>query len=358
MAKLRIGFIGTGKRKDGVGTATEGFFMAYFHWRAYRKLPDVEFVACADINGEYAAEFAQNAGTRSVYTDYKEMVAREKLDLVSICTWPHLHAEMVINCARAGVKAIHCEKPMAATWKEAKEMARVVEECGSRLTINHQRRFGDPYQKLLEIRRSGKIGDLKRMEASCPNLWDWGDHYCDMLQMMNDETPAAWALGQIDFHKGDKWFGMYVEDRGIWHIGYQNGVEAVFMTGPDSRSRPGIRLIGTRGMAEYHWEQPTVRALTDEKKEWEVYEESTGGWDPPSYWEVSYFDSALADVVNSLREGRPTQLRAELALRGHEVAFACYESVRRRGAVTLPIDIEDNPFEQMVASGVLHISRA
>ena len=58
--------------------------------------------------------------------DYHEMLARENLDIVSICTWPHLHAPMVIAAAEAGVRAIHCEKPMAPTWGEARRMVRSV----------------------------------------------------------------------------------------------------------------------------------------------------------------------------------------------------------------------------------------
>lgn len=355
MDKLKVGFIGTGKKTDTVGTADGGYFMAYFHWRAYSKLPGVEFVGCSDIKLELAREFAENTGTKSAYSDYREMIEKEKPDLVSICTWTKQHAELVIGCAEMGVKAIHCEKPLASTWREAQRMVQACKDSGTRLTIDHQRRFGDPYQKLLEIKRSGKIGELKRMEASCPNLWDWGDHYLDMLQMMNDETAGAWALGQLDFNKGDKWFGMFVEDKGIWHIGYQNGVEALFITGPDSKTRPGIRLVGTKGVAEYHWTQPSVRVLTDDTKEWETYEESNGGWDPPSYWEVSWFDRALAEVVNSLREGRKSMLDVYIGIKGHEMAYACYESVRRRGLVTLPIDIEDNPMEHMVESGILCI---
>lgn len=356
MEKIKIGFIGTGKRKDGVGNAADGYFMAYFHWRAYKKLPDVEFVGCADVNRERAVEFAENTGTKTAYTDFRDMIAKEQPDLVSICTWPKQHAEIVIGCAEAGVKAIHCEKPLSSTWEEAQQMMRAVQQYGSRLTLGHQRRFGDPYQKLLQIKQSGRIGELKRMEASCPNLWDWGDHYLDMLQMMNDEVPGAWALGQLDFHKGEQWFGMYVEDKGIWHMGYQNGVEAIFITGPDSKTRPGIRLVGTKGVAEYHWEQPSVRVLADGQSGWETYAESNGGWDPPSYWEVSYFDRALAEVVNSYREGRKSMLDIDVAIRGHEMAYACYESVRRRGLVRLPIEIQDNPLEQMVASGQLCVS--
>jgi predicted dehydrogenase len=355
MEKLKIAFIGTGQPRDGVGTADGGFFMAYFHWRAYKKLPDVEFVGCADVIRERAEEFARRTGTKAVYTDFREMIAKEKPDIVSVTTWTKEHSKIVIALAEVGVPAIHCEKPIASTWAEAQAMLAAVKKSGTRLTIDHQRRFGDQYQKLLHIKKSGQIGELKRMEACCPNLWDWGDHYLDMLQMMNDETPGAWAIGQLDFHKGEKWFGMYVEDKGIWHMGYQNGVEATFITGPDSKTRPGIRLIGTEGMAEYHWTQPNVWLLNNEQKGWQTFQESDGGWEDPSYWEVSFFDRAMAEVVNSFREKRKSMLDADVAIKGHEMAYACFESVRRRGLVCLPVDIQDNPMEDMVASGVLKI---
>jgi UDP-N-acetylglucosamine 3-dehydrogenase len=64
------------------------------------------------------------------------MLAKESLDIVSICLWPHLHAPLVVEAAQAGVKAIHCEKPMAPTWEEAKKMMAICDEQNVQLTFN------------------------------------------------------------------------------------------------------------------------------------------------------------------------------------------------------------------------------
>ena len=62
------------------------------------------------------------------------MLRAEKLDVVSICLWPHLHAEAVIACAKAGVRAVHSEKPMAPTWGEALKLAAAY-PCAAKLWL-------------------------------------------------------------------------------------------------------------------------------------------------------------------------------------------------------------------------------
>ncbi|HIE18502.1 TPA: Gfo/Idh/MocA family oxidoreductase, partial [Candidatus Bathyarchaeota archaeon] len=117
---LRVGIIGTGKRK--VRGDAMGYGMAYKHAEAYVSLGNCRIVACADIVKENAEAFAEVYDVPSIYLDYKEMLSEENLDMVSICTWPRLHSQMVIACAKSGVRAIHCEKPMADTWAGAKRM--------------------------------------------------------------------------------------------------------------------------------------------------------------------------------------------------------------------------------------------
>jgi predicted dehydrogenase len=107
----RVGIIGTGKPWRSAGAT--GFGMAHMHARGYRAAPDAHLVALEDLNLDHARAFQEQHGGDAVYQNYREMLARERLDIVSICTWPHLHAEMVIACAEAGVRAVHCEKPMA-----------------------------------------------------------------------------------------------------------------------------------------------------------------------------------------------------------------------------------------------------
>ena len=124
MAPLRVGIIGTGRKKEKPDVT--GFAMAYRHAAGYQALADTcELVACADIVRENAEAFAHATGIPAdgVFTDYRAMLAAAKLDVVSICTWPHLHAPMAIDCACAGVRAVHCEKPMADSWGSARLMA-------------------------------------------------------------------------------------------------------------------------------------------------------------------------------------------------------------------------------------------
>ena len=73
----------------------------------YTSSPDATIVALTDINLDNARAFQAMHGGERIYTDYQEMLAREQLDIVSICTWPQHHAPMVIAAAEAGVKTIH-----------------------------------------------------------------------------------------------------------------------------------------------------------------------------------------------------------------------------------------------------------
>jgi UDP-N-acetylglucosamine 3-dehydrogenase len=193
MTTFRVGIIGCGRPWKTPGATGAG--MAHEHAQGYKASPDAAIVALADINLDNARAFQDEHGGERIYRDYQEMLAQEALDIVSISTWPHLHAEMVIAAAEAGVRAIHCEKPMAPTWGEAQRMVQVCEEHGAQLTFNHQRRFDSEYRKAKELLKVGRIGNLQRMEGGCPDLFDWGTHWFDMLFFYNDETPAEWVIG-------------------------------------------------------------------------------------------------------------------------------------------------------------------
>ena len=143
MGRFRIGFIGAGNKNKPPDHM--GYAMAYHHAAAYNALDNCELVACADISKENGEAFAEHNGVPNVYLTHGEMLAKEDLDIVSVCVWPKLHAQMVLDCALAGVRAIHCEKPMADTWGASRLMAQECERRGVQLTFNHQRRFGKPF---------------------------------------------------------------------------------------------------------------------------------------------------------------------------------------------------------------------
>lgn len=344
MTQYRVGFIGVGRPRQSEGAT--GFGMAYEHAAGYVQTGRCELAACADINPDNAQAFAAKNGVARTYTDYETMLAEEKLDIVSICTWPHLHAGMTIAAARSGVKAIHCEKPMATTWGEAKEMARVCDAEGVRLTFNHQRRFLQPFQLAKKLAHDGTIGKLQRIEGNCGDLYDWGTHWLDMFFYYNNETPAEWVMGQVDGRRERTTFGVPLESQGLCQFRFADGVHALLETG-QGVPKDGVahRLIGTDGLIEVRWDQPCLRVLGAGHPGWQVIDQ------PDNLHGPDAVQRALADIVDALAAGRESMLSARNALRATEVIFATYESSRRRGRVDLPLTTDDNAFLSMLAAG-------
>lgn len=362
MTRLRVGIIGTGRKKERPDAM--GFAMAYAHADAYQSLSDqCELVACADIVPENAEAFARATGIppEGVFTDYKKMLAESNLDLVSICTWPHLHAPMVIDCAQAQVRAIHCEKPMADSWGAARLMAQECERRGVQLTINHQRRFGGPFRKAKALLTSGEIGDLQRIEIACSNLFDWGTHYIDMAGFYSGDQPAEWVIGQIDYRTQNFVFGAHIENQAIGQWRYTNGVYGFIATGlGEAMLGADNRLIGTDGIIEVavhpnspgakpYTRDPLLRMKRRGSSQWETVD--TDNEDLHSF---AYIGRGLADAIDALQTGREPELSARHALNATEIIFAIYESSRRRGRVDLPLKIHDHPLVTMVQSGDLH----
>ena len=352
MEKLRVGVIGTGKRKPRGDQF--GYAMAYEHGNSFRKLDTCELVACADIVEENAAAFAETYGFAATYTDYRAMLQRERLDIVSICTWMHLHEEMVLAaCGTEGVRAVYCEKPMAYTWGGSKRMAAAAEAAGIQLTFNHQRRYGAPFRIAKELLDAGEVGELVRMECECGNIYDSGTHFIDMFSFFNNETPAKWVLAQVDYRTENLVFGAHCENQQVLLTEYQNGVFGLVMTGAGEARPVGCidKLIGTEGVIEVgmgHGPTDAIRWRSFGHNDWQWPDTGGEGIHGPGF-----IDRAVADAVDCLLTGRKCQLDASNALIATEIIFGAYESSRRRGRIDFPLEIDDNPLVAMVESGDL-----
>lgn len=129
MRDVRIGIIGCGGIANGK------------HMPSLAKLPNVKMVAFCDIIKEKAEAAAKKFGTpdAEVYTDYKELLKDETIEVVHVLTPNKEHSFISIDAMRQG-KHVMCEKPMAKTAAEAREMAKVAKETGKKLTIGYQSR--------------------------------------------------------------------------------------------------------------------------------------------------------------------------------------------------------------------------
>lgn len=364
MGGLTSAFIGTGP--DPETQNNEGFAMAYRHAAAYERA-DVDLIACADIIHENAEVFADYWGIdeENVYEDYERMLGAVNPDIVSVCTPPHTHSDIVVDSARSAVRAIHCEKPMDRTWKAVKRMVAVCEEEGVRLTFNHQRRFGKPYRMAKELLDAGEIGQLERIEMAAPNIYDYGSHSVDLCNYFNDETPAEWVISQIDYRDEDLWFGVHNENQTLASWEYENGVQGLAATGFGAALIDcHHRLIGSKGTIEIgrgfpngDVEEQVLRIERESDDEWEYVDtgsEGLHGMDAPeSEFGREYINRAIADVTEAVETSQESELSAGNAIKATEIIFGAWESSRKRGRVELPLEIEDNPLDAMINSGAL-----
>lgn len=377
---INAAVIGTGPNPESGGR--EGYAQGYRHGDGYRRLNDCRLVACADIVRENADAFAEEFGVDYVYEDYEMMLREIEPDIVSVCVPPAVHADIVIDCAESGlVDAIHCEKPMATTWGDCKEMVAVCERNDVRLTIGHQRRLGTPYRQAKKLLDEGAIGELRRFEWSEDNIYDAGTHLFDLCGFYNDQVPAEWVLAGIDYREENIWFGQHNENQALVQWRYENGVFGCASTGIGSEFVGCyLRLVGTDGAMELGVDDgPPLRIKRRGSSEWKTVDtggetiygrKKTGlvgaamrklaprlpGPAEDVFHHPSNYERAIGEVVRALREGDETILAAEHALQSTELIFASWESARRRGRVDLPLEITDNPLEAMIESGDLAIT--
>jgi UDP-N-acetylglucosamine 3-dehydrogenase len=349
--RYRYAIVGTGRPWKSEGAT--GFGMAHSHFKSFRKTERTDLVAIAEINDERARQFlADYESNAKHYTDYNTLLAEEKPDIVSVTLWPHLHAEITVAACEAGVRAIHCEKPMATTWGDAKRMKAAAEANGTILTFNHQRRFLEPFQQAKRLTDAGEIGSLIVIEASCGDLFDWGTHWLDMMFFLNNETPAEWAIGQIDSRTPKQVFGAETENQGIVHFKWNNDVRGLLITGHEAKIGGAMRLIGTDGVIEILWDKPNLRIKGKGDADWRVIDDEEG-----IHGEVA-IDRACADLIKALDEpGFKPLLTVDHAIQSTEVIFAAYESSRWRGRIDFPLQAEDSALLAMLADGSIGESR-
>ena len=200
--KLRIGFVGTGG-------------IAHAHMRAYKHrmetLDDIEIVAGCDLIPGRAEAFFKEFGLEGVtcYESHEEMLAKEKLDGVSVCTYNRQHAAPTICALKHGINVL-LEKPFAVTLEECVEMMRAEKESGKILTVGFQPRFDKNMLQIKKIVEAGELGDVYYIQTGGGRRRGI-PAYDDKTTFIEDETAGVGALGDI---------GCYSLDMVLNAIGY------------------------------------------------------------------------------------------------------------------------------------------
>ncbi len=213
--KIRIGIIGTGG-------------ISHMHMVGYTSFENVEVAAACDLNASRLEAFGSKYGVKQLYADYNEMLQKEELDGVSICTWNNSHAPIAIAALNAG-KNVLCEKPMAMNVKEAEEMLAAAKTSGKLLMIGFVKRFAKETAICREFIDKGYLGDIYYAKASylrrCGNPGGWfadskrsgggplidlGVHVIDQVRYLMGK-PKAVAVSAVTFNN----IGMRYDIKGI-----------------------------------------------------------------------------------------------------------------------------------------------
>ncbi|NQU39577.1 MAG: Gfo/Idh/MocA family oxidoreductase [Lentisphaerae bacterium] len=333
---IRTAIIGIGPSTPGKGGAHS---ISYLHAASYGATADFELVgACSRTRknvDDFMAEFPGCQG----YQDYQRMLSELRPEMVSVCAFAPDREAMVNAALDCGAKGIIIEKPFALTLVAAERMIARAESCGARLFVNHQRRYGRPFEAFRDA--VTRIGELLSVDAVQPfgNILDFGTHVIDIaLFALGKERRIDNLFAAVDWHDAREWQGTRAESRSLATVYFHDGVRLTFEAGLNPIVKhPLLRLNGSQGFAELHMEPaadvPNVyRAKligSADIVSLDSTENIHHSEDP-----VLYMKRAVADIRQAMTEHTETRIDASEAFRGMQIMMGLYQSAKEQITVT------------------------
>ncbi len=258
---VRIGVVGAGK-------------FGQMHLDAYTQLGYIgvaELAAVAEANPVRAAELRQTLSC-PVYASHQEMIANANLDGVSVATPDHLHRQIAVDAARAGLHVL-VEKPLDTTVEGCEEIIEAAKKSGVLLQVDFHKRYDPDHMAIARRVGAGELGEIlygsvymeDRIEVPsewfphwAPNsspAWFLGVHFYDLVRwIVKSEVTQVYATGRKKTLLND--YGIDTYDCINAKVEFENGVSFVFDTSwilPKSFEaivNQEVRIVGTKGVIE------------------------------------------------------------------------------------------------------------
>lgn len=338
MHKIRIGIVGLG--------------IGQHHANGYLTHPSAQIVALCDTNPDRLNTVGDNLKVTNRYTDYNEMLTKEKLDVVSVCTPNSLHKEVTVAALKAHCHVL-CEKPMAMSADEAREMLAAAKKAKKRLMIDFSFRFSEQSQALKAQVETGILGDIyfartiwlrrrgipgfggwftsKELAGGGP-LIDLGVHRLDLALWLMGYPKPKWVLASTYNHIATELAkrsgkDYTVEDMAVGMIRFENGasleVEASWAANIKENELMETRLLGTEG--------GLIQRNRNQGYEFEaeMYVEKAGcQFDMALHPPVPGAHGAMYCFIDAIVNNTPHPATGEEGLVVMEILDALYESAR------------------------------
>ena len=350
--------------------------VAHLHAKAVQNLKNARLAGVWSRTPKTAIMFAAQYGTK-FYADITDLVKREKIDLVIVCTPHPFHLQPVLEAAKAGANIL-VEKPLASTLEDSDKMIEACKNAGVKLGVISQRRWYAPVKRVKDAIEAGKIG---KPVFGTINMLGWRDKkYYDADEwrgnwkmegggVLVNQAPhqldiLLWFMGEID-----EVFGLWknlnhpyieVEDTAVAIVKFKNGAIGNIIV--SNSQKPGIfgkvhvhgengASVGvqTDGGAMFiagvpgYIEPPIndIWTIEGEEKLLEKWKDADSAHFNSIDPMVFYMERQIEDFLEALENNREPLVTGAVGRRTVELFTAIYRSTRDNQPVKFPLQPEN-----------------
>ena len=233
----------------------------------WNDIEQVDVVAVADEDEKGRAAAAKRLNVSRAYADYREMLEKERPDIVSVAPrWLDCHRDMVLACAEHGCH-VFLEKPMCQSLEQADEMIAALEKRNLKLAIAHQTRYSPALEHVKKIIAEGRLGDIFELRGrgkedrrgGGEDLMVLGTHVMDLMRFFAGDV--QWCFAQVreggkpvtrkEVREGAEGIGLLAGDEihAMYHFdGTTTGYFSTQRAKDGVARRYGLQVYGSKGI--------------------------------------------------------------------------------------------------------------
>lgn len=325
------------------------------HFGSLEKHEDnLELVTICEVDSEVLKQHEEQYKVTG-YRKLEDMLDKEQLDLVVLCTPSGIHADQTVMAAKHGVHVM-TEKPMATRWQDGLRMVKACDEAGVRLFVVKQNRRNSTLQLLNRAMQEKRFGKIHMVHLNV--FWTRPQEYYDQAEwrgtwefdggaFMNQASHYVdlfdWLIGPIDKVQAmmSTTRDIEVEDTGVLNVRWRNGalgsMSVTMLTYPKNLEG-SITILGEKGTVRIggvavndiqHWEFDEPRDYDEQIKEANYQTTSVYGFGHPLYYK---------NVIDVLHGEAEPETDGREGLKSLELLIAAYYSARDGKTVSLPLE--------------------
>lgn len=312
--------------------------MGKHHVRTYSEIENVKLVAVSDIDEVKGRAIAERYGCR-FYKDYNEMFEREKIDLVSVVVPTKFHEKIALDIIEKGISLL-VEKPIANSIEKAENIIKKAKERNVKLAVGHIERFNPAVQRLKEMIKEGRLGQITSIIARRVGLFppqikdanviiDLAVHDIDIMNYLMECSPD-----EIEANAGRALISER-EDYAEIFLKYKNTTGFIQVNWITPIKIRNLSVTGTKGYAEMDYiSQELIVYESNYKKDFETFGDVVK-FSKPNKVEVGVEKGEplrleLLDVIEAVKQNKEPMVNGSVGLEALKIAMKVLDKINKK----------------------------